>query len=126
MTERDVKSMQIDNDVFVINGDELYELKLNGTQRYLIKLAKLGTNSSNAILMFDVVICHNGNVIVILAKQNFFEVFEISKIGFSEANPIQKITTSGGFQGSKAIRQDNGEIILITATYMSKIASMLR
>lgn len=126
MTANDTKSVQVDNDVFVLNGDEFYQLRFNGSQRYLEKLANLATNTSNAIIMFDVVPYVNNKFIVILARLGFFEVFEISTRLSSETRSIQKITTSGGFQGAKAVTQPDGEVILITANFMSNVASILR
>lgn len=125
-TENDVKSIQIENDVFLLNGDQFYQLKFNKTERYLMKLTTLNTNTSNVIIMFDVVPCENNNFIVILARLDYLEVFEIFMNLLSETRSIQKITTSGGFQGAKAIKRVNGEVILITATYMSKVESILR
>ncbi|KAL5289909.1 hypothetical protein ACFFRR_009735, partial [Megaselia abdita] len=125
VTENDVKSIQVENFVFLLNGDQFYQLHHNKTQMYLVKMAKLETNTTNKIIMFDVVLYDNNILIVILARHDYFEVFEISTIISSDTKPIQKITTLGGFQGAKAIRQKNGEVIFITATYLSNVESMI-
>lgn len=126
MTTNYVKSVQVGNDVYLLNGEQFYQLKFNGTQRYLVKLAKLETNTSNVLLMFDVVLSDHDNFIVILGKFDHFEVFEISATLTNDAKPIQRITTSGGFQGSKALKLRNDEVIFITAAYMSSAESLLR
>lgn len=126
MTENDVKSVQIDHEVFVLNGDQFYQLKFNGSQKYLEKLGHLATNTSTEIIMFDVVPYVNNKFIVVLARFGYIEVFEISTKLKSVTRSIQKITTSGGFQGAKAVTQPNGEVILITANILSNVESILR
>lgn len=126
MTKEQVTSIQVDNKIFLLNGEEFYQLKLNGSQKYLEQLVSLQTNVSNPVLMFDVVSTDENNLLVILTKSDHFEVFEVPMRPSENATPIQKITTSGGFQGAEAIRQQNGEVIFITATYLSKIESMIR
>lgn len=126
-TESDVKSVHIDNNIFLHNGNGFYQLKVNGSQKYLIKLAMLNTDTLNATLKLDVVLHDNNKLIVILAKYNYFEVFEISnRIISSKVKPIQKITTSEGFKGSKILTQANGEIVFITVTHMSSVESIIR
>lgn len=91
-----------------------------------MKLAKLNSNTLNATLNVDVVVRHNNNLLIIIAKYDYFEVFEISKGLRNKVEPIQKITTSEGFKGSKTLTQTNGEVVLITVTHMSSVESIIR
>lgn len=116
----------MENNLFLLKDEYLYKLENKENQKYLRKLAKFETNISDNILMYDLVIYDSKNYILLLAKTDHFEIFEISSESKSIEKPIQKITSSGGFQGAEMIKLKNNEVTLVTATLLSNMETMIR